>query len=173
MSQDPSAKEAVPKDGIIRVAVSAGPRRVMLPDVVNMTGEEARELLEAQGLAVTVSEAYSDTVEVGRVISQSVESGEVDEGTAVTLEVSLGEQPPETTRAAQPTRQNPTPNPNRNPSAQTQPAQTQPAQTQPAPTQPPQTQPAPTQAPETAAPSGGGSGNPFVDFRNDAINNNQ
>ncbi len=173
MSQDPSAKEAVPKDGIIRVAVSAGPRRVMLPDVVNMTGEEARELLEAQGLVVTVSEAYSDTVEVGRVISQSVESGEVDEGTAVTLEVSLGEQPPETTRAAQPIRQNPAPNTNRNQPAQTQPAQTQPAQTQPAPTQPPQTQPAPTQAPETAAPSGGGSGNPFVDFRNDAINNNQ
>lgn len=172
MSQEPSAEAAVPGDGIVRVVVSAGPRRVMLPDVVNMTGEEARELLEAQGLEVTISEAYSDTVENGRVISQSVESGEVDEGTAITLEVSLGEQPPETTRAAQPTRQNRTPNANPQPNqpAQTQPAQPQAPATQ-APTQPATQAPAPP--PETAAPAGGGSGNPFVDFRNDAINNNQ
>ncbi len=157
VSQEPSAGSKAPEDRVVKVAVSAGPRKVMLPDVTNMTESEARSLLENLDIVIGDTDTeYSSTVEEGHVISQSVASGEVDEGTEVILVVSLGAQPVETTRAR---------NANTGGSnARTQ--QTQPPAQQQTQAAPPQTQAPP---PETAAQSG----NPFADYRNNAINEYQ
>ena len=148
----------------------------MLPDVGNMTEAEARALLEGLGLVVAdAAGVYSDTVEEGRVISQSVASGEVDEGTEITLEVSLGERPPETTpaRSSQPAGNRNQPAGGQQPQQPAAPQQTAAPQQPAAPQQTaaPQTQPAPP--PQTQAPASGGSSNPFLDYRNNAINEYQ
>lgn len=176
LSQEPAQGQPVPQDRVIRVAVSAGPRKVMLPDVGNMTEAEARALLEGLGLVVAdAAGVYSDTVEEGRVISQSVASGEVDEGTEITLEVSLGERPPETTpaRSSQPAGNRNQPAGGQQPQQPAAPQQTAAPQQPAAPQQTaaPQTQPAPP--PQTQAPASGGSSNPFLDYRNNAINEYQ
>ena len=79
------------------------------------------------------------------MISQSVEPGLVDEGTEVTIVVSLGKEPEQAPQRTQETRpaNRPSQN-NNNTQRQTQPAQ---PQTQ---AEPPQTQPAPP--PQTEAP---------------------
>lgn len=66
--------------------------KVTVPAVTNKTEAEARSALEAVGLKVgTVSEANSDTIETGKVISQSVSgSVSVEKGTTVNLVISKG-----------------------------------------------------------------------------------
>lgn len=63
-----------------------------VPSVVGKTEEEARRALEAAGLKVgTVTEENSDTVESGKVISQSVAgNSSVQKGAAVNLVLSSG-----------------------------------------------------------------------------------
>lgn len=159
ISQEPDAGESMPDNGVVKVTVSAGPEKVMLPEVINMTESEAVELLENLGLSVRIDSQYSSTVENGQVISQSLEPGEVYEGTQITLTVSQGPQPAETTRAR---------NTNQGGgSAQPRQQQQAPQQQQQAPQQQPQ--PQPETQPQTAAPSS----NPFTDYRNNAINTYQ
>ncbi|MEH2928687.1 PASTA domain-containing protein [Candidatus Ventrimonas sp. KK005] len=173
LSQEPEAGKNVLNDRVVKVYVSAGPKKVMLPDVVNMEENEARELLEGLGILVGPGNGvYSDTVEQGRVVSQSVASGEVAEGTEVVLEVSLGERPPETTRARTNNQQRNNNTTNQRNQGTQAPTAAPPAQTA---APPPQTEapaPPPTQAPAppptTAAPA-----NPFVDYWNDAVNEYQ
>lgn len=118
----------------VRVHVSAGPRTVALVSVVNMTQQDALEVLDTLGLEAAVSEEYSDTVEAGIIIAQSIEPGTVEEGTPITLTVSLGAAPAVNTQE------------NRR--------QTQPRAQQPAAQQPPTQAPQPTQAPPpTQAPA--------------------
>ena len=66
--------------------------KVTVPAVTNKTEAEARSALEAVGLKVgTVSEANSDTIETGKVISQSISgSVSVEKGTTVNLVISKG-----------------------------------------------------------------------------------
>lgn len=63
-----------------------------VPNVLNQTEADARKALEAAGLKVgTVSEENSDTVESGRVISQSVAGNtSVQNGSTVNLVISSG-----------------------------------------------------------------------------------
>lgn len=87
----------------IHLVVSTGPevKKVMVPSVVGQSLENARTMLSAVKLTVAnVVEVDSDQPK-GKVTYQSVAGGtEVDEGTAVTLNVSKGpsapaEQPPQ------------------------------------------------------------------------------
>lgn len=66
--------------------------KVTVPAVTNKTEAEARSALETVGLKVgTVSEANSDTIETGKVISQSISgSVSVEKGTTVNLVISKG-----------------------------------------------------------------------------------
>lgn len=70
----------------------AAEEKVTVPAVTNRTEAEARSALEAVGLKVgTVSEANSDTIETGKVISQSISgSSSVEKGTSVNLVISKG-----------------------------------------------------------------------------------
>jgi hypothetical protein len=67
-------------------------RSVAVPNVVGATQSSAQNLLNAAGLNLgSVSEVYSETVPVGRIVSQSPAAGaSVPEGTAVSIVISLG-----------------------------------------------------------------------------------
>ena len=158
LGQEPEAGTEVNKDSYVQVRISKGAEKMYMPNVQLLTEQEARETLEAMGLTVSnVRQEYSDSVEAGKVISQSIaQDAEVKKGDKVTLTVSRGKDPAKETRSAQP-RQTQAP-------ATQAPVQTQPqtpAPTQPpteAPTMPPTEAPtmppteAPTPPPTTAAP---------------------
>jgi serine/threonine-protein kinase len=76
----------------VTIVVSQGKKSVNVPNVKNYTEQDARKELESKGLAVgNVTSDYSDTVEEGKVISQSEEAGRtVYSGTSVDLVISLG-----------------------------------------------------------------------------------
>ena len=158
LGQEPEAGTEVNKDSYVQVRISKGAEKMYMPNVQLLTEQEARETLEAMGLTVSnVRQEYSDSVEAGKVISQSIaQDAEVKKGDKVTLTVSRGKDPAKETRSAQP-RQTQAPA-TQAPVQQTQPptpAPTQPpteAPTPPPTTAPPETTAAPTQPPTTAAP---------------------
>lgn len=156
ISQAPSAGQKGNKGDVIKVKVSLGARQIRLVSVVNQERDEAEENLKSLGFMVSVTEEYSPSVEAGRVISQSVQPGLVDEGTEVALVISLGEEPEETSPVEEETTRSRDNGNNNNrptqPRRPTNPPQTQaPPQTQPPQTQPPQTQPPQTQPPTDPA----------------------
>ena len=86
---------------LVAAAAIIGPRlfgsgsdQVIVPSVVGMTQDQATRTIEAvEGgdLSVTATTEASDTIEKGRVISQTPsENSSVDPGTAVTIVVSSG-----------------------------------------------------------------------------------
>ncbi len=91
--QSPKAGTKGNKGDIIKVKISLGARQIQLISVLNQERQEAVTNLESIGMAVSVEEEYNAAVEEGRVISQSVEPGLVDEGTEITIVVSLGREP--------------------------------------------------------------------------------
>ncbi len=67
---------------------------VPVPDVVGMTETNGTTTLQADGFVVAVVTAYSSTVPVGFIISQSPAAGSTPgTGATVTITVSLGEAP--------------------------------------------------------------------------------
>jgi serine/threonine-protein kinase len=78
-------------DTVVTLTVSDGPRPVVMPNVVGSATADAVQALQALGLGVNKQEVYSDDVEAGKVISQSVAANTgTFEGSSVTLTVSLG-----------------------------------------------------------------------------------
>ncbi len=71
-----------------------GPEKIVIPDVTDLTQEEATEALEAIELAVgDVEERFNENIEAGLVISQSPEPGvEVEVGAEVKLVISVGQE---------------------------------------------------------------------------------
>ena len=95
MSQLPAPDTVVEAGRTVFVTVSLGPKPadVLMPDVVGKTRVEALAMLKGLnlGLNVQIKEAYNDTVEVGVVISSSIDKDEVlRKGQSVELTVSLG-----------------------------------------------------------------------------------
>lgn len=81
----------------LTLVISKGPQMVQVPEVVYLSKEEAVKNLEEAGLTVQVQEEYSSKVSKGLVISQSQGADtKVGKGTAITITVSLGEQPAKT-----------------------------------------------------------------------------
>ncbi len=71
------------------------PAVVLVPNVYNQTQSAAQSTLTSAGLVVgTISQAYSDTIAAGRVISQDPPAGETAVvGSAVNLTISEGPEP--------------------------------------------------------------------------------
>ena len=94
MSQDPAEDTEVAKNSTITVVISSGEeaKMVKVPNIVDRTEEEAEKSLQAAKLTVVHGEAkFSDEIDAGRVISSDPEAGtEVEEGTEVTIVISLG-----------------------------------------------------------------------------------
>ena len=92
-SQKPGAGEKAKKNSTVTVVISSGEaaEKVEVPNVVDKSESEAEKMLQDAGLKVTHTTENSDTVASGNVISSDPAAGtEVDEGTSVTIVVSIG-----------------------------------------------------------------------------------
>ena len=102
------ANESIPKDQIIRfdpaegvlddgdtltVYISSGPEYVEVPDLTNMTIQQARDALEDVGLVLgEESEGYS-SVDIGLICGQSSEPySTVRSGSTIDIVISIGEE---------------------------------------------------------------------------------
>ncbi|HOH66961.1 MAG TPA: PASTA domain-containing protein [bacterium] len=99
ISQSPQAGVELEINSQVNLTVSLGskpPATVVVPNVVDLTESEARQLIEAAELAVgQVSTEYHETASVNQVISQSPQAGvELEINSQVNLTVSLGSKPP-------------------------------------------------------------------------------
>ena len=93
ISQDPDymPNYNVKEGSTISVVVSLGQNLVKVPKVTGLTQDDATKQLEDLGLVVNVEETYSNKVEAGYVIEQSVkENEEIDAGESITIKVSKG-----------------------------------------------------------------------------------
>jgi beta-lactam-binding protein with PASTA domain len=105
--QDPAGGTEATVGDTVLLVVSLGPEPVEVPDLSNMTEQEARQALEGRNLVINVANStqpVADPAQDGRVVSQEPSAGTtVDQGETVT--VTLGEYtpPPTTTTTAPPT----------------------------------------------------------------------
>lgn len=94
IKQEPAAGEMITAKSKIVLTISKGDEdsSVVVPNVVNETLDSAKASLAAVGLTVgSVSEAASDRVAAGKVITQTVAANtEVSRGSVVNLVVSTG-----------------------------------------------------------------------------------
>ncbi|MGN0483645.1 MAG: PASTA domain-containing protein [Lachnospiraceae bacterium] len=94
IKQNVKAGEMVKQNTTIKLVLSKGKKLVAVSDFTNMTWEEAVQEADKLHIKVTKKEEESATVEVGRVISQSVKVGKkVKKDSTVELAISVGQQP--------------------------------------------------------------------------------
>ena len=91
---EPMEGSSIPKDAEISIVLSMGKATVMVevPELKNMSEEDARILLASKNLVVgTVDSTYSDSVEKGKIVYQNPEPhSEVPENTPISFVVSKG-----------------------------------------------------------------------------------
>ena len=94
ISQDPAAGTKREEGSRINLVVSSGSSAVSVPDLSNMTADQARSALEKAGLKATAGTAeYSDSVEKDRVARQEPSAGSsVPKNSVVTYYLSLGKE---------------------------------------------------------------------------------
>ncbi len=94
LSQTPRDGAVAEAEETVQVIMSGGQEEVMMPELAGLTIEEAQQLVTGQNLILGengVREEYSDVVEKGRVMEQSVAPEErIPVQTEITLAVSLG-----------------------------------------------------------------------------------
>ncbi|MFD0867211.1 PASTA domain-containing protein, partial [Tessaracoccus lubricantis] len=95
ISTDPAAGERLFRGAEVTVVLSKGPERYPMPTVAGLSLDEATTALTDGRLAVgKVTEAFSETVAAGVVLSASQEEGtQLKPGTPVDLSVSKGREP--------------------------------------------------------------------------------
>lgn len=94
ISQDLEAGSKAEEQQVISVVVSKGAEPATVPDVTGKNLDEAAQALQEAKLDCATSEAYSEKVEKGLVVSQSLKGGtQVEKNTRVDLVVSLGQEP--------------------------------------------------------------------------------
>lgn len=92
IGQNPGAGAQATPGTAIDLTVSKGPQPASVPDVVGQTEASVTAAITAAGLKVgTITEAFSDTVPAGQVISQHpAPTAQVSPGTFINLVVSKG-----------------------------------------------------------------------------------
>jgi beta-lactam-binding protein with PASTA domain len=94
LSQTPKGGEPIPADNTVYVVMSGGQEEVMIPDLTSMVYEEAAEIIGLQALVLDekgITEEYSDVIEKGRIVSQTVAPGKrVPSQTKVGFTLSKG-----------------------------------------------------------------------------------
>ena len=93
VSTDPKAGTSINHSSAVAIAVSRGRQTATVPDVTGMTVDQAKTTLEAAGLKLgTQTQAFSDTVASGQIISTSPAAGAggAYHGDAVAVTVSKG-----------------------------------------------------------------------------------
>ena len=97
ISQSPSAGTNAQRDDEVTIVVSRGKQQTEVPNVTGLSLEDARRVLRAEGLGVTVRRRPTTTEsDDGQVIDQRPSSGQdVDEGASVIIVVGNFEAPDE------------------------------------------------------------------------------
>ena len=97
ISTTPEAGTKAEKGSTVTMLVSQGSNKKTVPDVRGMADATAQSTIKSYGFNVgTVTYDYSDSVEKGMVISQTVEPGtKASAGTSLSLTVSNGPKPEE------------------------------------------------------------------------------
>lgn len=93
ISSDPAAGQSVNHSSAVALVVSKGRRPATVPDVKGMTVADATTALQKAGLVLgTITEDYSDSVEIGEVISSDPAAGASGHfyGDSVSIVVSKG-----------------------------------------------------------------------------------
>lgn len=91
---DPEAGSQLNKKDTVTVYISTGSGKIPMPDLLNMTMEQAIKKLEDLKFSFRVQEVYDPVVPEGRVVSQSVLPGEmVGKDTYITIDISKGPEP--------------------------------------------------------------------------------
>ena len=91
LEQSPMAGETCPADEPVKVVVSTANKEVIVPDVVYMEQEAARQLLEYYGLKAELRSESSDTVAEGLVAAQTpAAGGQSTVGETIQVTVSSG-----------------------------------------------------------------------------------
>ncbi len=95
--QNPLAGHTIKADKEVTVYRSRGPRLLTVPPLAGATQDfAAKALLQANLPLGTTTQAYSETVPSGVILSQSPQgNSKVDRNTAVNFVISKGRQPPE------------------------------------------------------------------------------
>lgn len=96
INQNPEPGKEAKLHDTITVVLSSGEeaKTTKVPDVVGRNEADAEKMIQDAKLTVVHETDYSDDVEEGKVISSDPVAGtEVDEGTEVTIVVSLGSEP--------------------------------------------------------------------------------
>ncbi|WP_035452454.1 Stk1 family PASTA domain-containing Ser/Thr kinase [Agrilactobacillus composti] len=90
----PDGKKVIPRDTIITFTVSTGEAVINMRDLTNYTQKSVQDYANENGLNVSFSSAYSDTVEKGLVISQSPSAGTpISREANIKVSLSLGKRP--------------------------------------------------------------------------------
>ena len=91
ISTNPVAGSLGKKDDMVKIFVSRGKEDVAVPSVVGQTKETAESKLKAAGFNVSSTTQNSDTIEAGKVISQSIDGGKkAAPDTTIALVISAG-----------------------------------------------------------------------------------
>lgn len=92
ISQNPVGGTTAPRGSLVSLAVSSGPETVAVPDVIGVPQGEAQSAITAAQLTVgLITQAPSETIPAGNVISQSPAAGmTLPLGSSVNLIVSSG-----------------------------------------------------------------------------------
>src|SRR4051794_7704404 len=89
--QDPTAGSRAPEGSTVRISVSVGLGKAIVPDVKGMSTADAQKELEKAGFRSDVSRQHSDRVEEGTVIGTVPPAGtRLERKEIVTLQVSSG-----------------------------------------------------------------------------------
>jgi len=101
VSQSPAAGKEVEEGSAVDIEVAGAPEPtatpVPVPDVVGDSQASAQSALTAAGFTVVVTQAASDTVPAGSVVSQAPQAGVIaSEGSTVSIVVSSGPEPTST-----------------------------------------------------------------------------
>ena len=97
ISTSPASGKKVDKSSVVKVVVSKGKeadQQIEVPTLTGQTEAKAKELLKSAGLTSgTVTQEYSDSVDEGKVISQSPKAGsKADKNSKVSYVISKGKE---------------------------------------------------------------------------------
>jgi serine/threonine-protein kinase len=90
ITTDPVPGTQLRRDAAVNVVVSKGPRPIKIPDWTGRNGDKAVKALGDLGFDVQRDDEYSDTVPLGKVVSQSPSSGTGVKGDTIHVVVSRG-----------------------------------------------------------------------------------
>ena len=89
-AQDPAAGMTVARGQVVRVTVSKGVQRIVVPNTIGKSAQNARDELTRAGLRVDAVEENTPLTVAGVVFEQQPRGGEVDPAEPVVIKVSRG-----------------------------------------------------------------------------------